>query len=130
MCANFFRKSTERTTKDGENGFTLIELMIVVAIIGILAMIATLATSAYRNRGFNATSQCDLKNMSIAQEAYFVDNQIYTTSVNNLISYGYTNSRGVVPNITGANNISYSMTASHASGDKTWTVIGPGGIIQ
>jgi hypothetical protein len=47
-----------------------------------------------------------------------------------LISYGYSNSPGVAPNIAGANNISYSMTASHASGDKTWTVIGPGGLIQ
>ena len=130
MCINFFKKSAERKTKDGENGFTLIELMIVVAIIGILALIAIIATSPYRNSAFNVTSQSDLKNMCIAQEAYFVDNQFYTTSVNNLISYGYSNSPGVAPNIAGANNISYSMTASHASGDKTWTVIGPGGLIQ
>jgi type IV pilus assembly protein PilA len=63
--------------KRDEKGFTLIELMIVIAIIGILAAIAIPQFSAYRNRAYNAASLSDLKNAITAQEAYFVDWQAY-----------------------------------------------------
>ena len=113
-----------------EKGFTLIELMIVIAIIGILMAIAVPQFAAYRNRGFNVTSESDLKNMCIAQEAYFADYQIYTPNIAALAAYGYNQSPGVTPTILGVNNTSYSMSTSHSSGDRTWSISGPGGVIQ
>jgi type IV pilus assembly protein PilA len=55
----------------GNKGFTLIELLVVVAIIGILAAIAIPQFAAYRQRGFDAQAQSDLRNVATAEEAYF-----------------------------------------------------------
>jgi type IV pilus assembly protein PilA len=61
-------------------GFTLIELLIVVTIIAILAAIAIPQFNSYRTRGYNAAALSDLDNARSAEEAFFSDHQVYSSS--------------------------------------------------
>ena len=63
-----------------EKGFTLIELMIVVAIIGILAAIAIPQFAQFRIKSFNSAAQSDLRNSRTAQEVLFAEYSFYGTS--------------------------------------------------
>lgn len=66
-----------QTTYDRDRGFTLVELLIVVAIIAILAAIAVPQMSAYSQRAARAGMVSDAKNAGNHEEAYFIDNQTY-----------------------------------------------------
>jgi prepilin-type N-terminal cleavage/methylation domain-containing protein len=112
-------------------GFTLIELMIVIAIIGILAAIAIPQFSAYRQRSYNAAAESDLRNAATAQEAYYVDAQHYVVDPQTNLT-GQTYGLFISQNVTmdGALTTNgYSMTAYHTSGNKTYTLVGPGGSV-
>ncbi len=119
-----------KLNRKNEKGFTLIELMIVIAIIGILAAIAIPQFSAYRTRSYNSSAQSDVRNIATAQEAYYVDNSTYTSNTDNLsgASYGFMPSGNVTTAAT-ATATSYVITGAHSSGDKTYQLTGPGGTI-
>jgi len=113
-----------------QKGFTLIELMIVIAIIGILAAIAIPQFSAYRKRAYNSAALSDLKNFTTAQEAFFVDNASYCITVGVLTgSYGAYTSANVYVGISSADTTLYNMKSYHYSGDKTYEISGPGGSV-
>ena len=68
---------TKIRKKLNKKGFTLIELMIVIAIIGILAAIAIPQFTNYRTKSYNSAAQADIRNSRTVLEAYFADAQIY-----------------------------------------------------
>ncbi len=59
-----------RTDKQHSRGFTLIELMIVVAILAILAAVAIVAYGQYARKAKNAEATSVLADIRIKQEAY------------------------------------------------------------
>ena len=63
--------------KLNKKGFTLIELMIVIAIIGILAAIAIPQFASYRKKAYNSAALSDLKTAKTSLEAYYADTQEY-----------------------------------------------------
>jgi type IV pilus assembly protein PilA len=103
-----------------EKGFTLIELLVVIAIIGILAAIAIPQFAEYRARGFDARAKSDLRNVATAEEAYFVDNEVYkdcdeSTCPGLLPGIGSQLSQGVTLAMT-ATATGFTGTSNHSKG--------------
>lgn len=63
-------------------GFTLIELMIVVAIIVFLAVLAIPHIFKYKTKAYTAEVAINLASLHTAQQAYFAEHGQYTTMLN------------------------------------------------
>ncbi len=111
-----------------EKGFTLIELMIVIAIIGILAAIAIPNFVSYRMRAYDSDAQSNIKNLLTAEEAYFVDNSTYTSTVANLP--GFVQSPKVSITVSNVTVTGYDVQATHSASDNSWSIGMPGGSIS
>ena len=121
----------QKLRANNQKGFTLIELMIVIAIIGILAAIAIQNFLSYRTKGQNQAAQAQAKNFHNTAMAYFAD-----------VGSGTVASAGLVPaynantEVTGDGTyvdtlgvISGSGTFAHVGSTITYTVTGSTGAI-
>ncbi|MDH4873345.1 type IV pilin protein [Pseudomonas sp. BN515] len=104
-----------------QRGFTLIELMIVVAIVAILAAIAYPSYQQYVIRGNRAAAQAQMMDIANRQQQYLLANRTYATkaqlgySLESDLVGRYTDSitlgTGTVPSFT----ITFTATGAQAS---------------
>jgi len=70
-----------KSRRRDEEGFTLIELMVVVLIIAILIAIAIPTFLGARERAQDRAMQSDLRNALTAEKTYYTDSEVYSAVV-------------------------------------------------
>ena len=83
------KRSSSRAPRTAEQGFTLLELMIVMVVIGILAAIAIPSYMSSVRSAKEAVLREDLHAMRAAIDSYTVDKQKAPTQLDDLVQAGY-----------------------------------------
>ena len=79
-----FKNSTSLTNFNNNFGFTLIEVMIVVAIIGTLASIATPNYLSYRQRAMMTKCIVEIEMIEKELMIYYIDNNVFPPNLNTI----------------------------------------------
>ena len=115
--------------RNRKKGFTLIELMIVVAIIGILAAIAIPQFASYRQRAQDSAAKSALKNLATAQEDYYQQHDIYVNAGEEA-NLSFTPETSLTFAVINGDSDSWSATAQHNSSTNQFTYSSSNGGLQ
>ena len=74
------------TPRDEEQGFTLVELMVVIVIIGLLATVVLVNVLPSQDRAMTTKARADIATLEQAMEMYRLDNFTYPGDLNALVT--------------------------------------------
>ena len=105
---------SQKTIPTNNHGFTLIELMIVVAVTAILAAIAIPQYNQYVMRGRVADGLSGLMKLHLKMENYYQDNRVYGAA--GVCAY----------DVTTYNSAYFTYSCASANSDQTFTITATG----
>ena len=109
----------ENLKKSRKGGFTLVELMVVVAVIAILAAIAMPQFLSAANRARNAKETADIQIIKNATQLYMIDKNVDTPpTVENLYKEGY-----LTEHVKTAKDKEYTITYEVVNGGTAKAVV-------
>jgi prepilin-type N-terminal cleavage/methylation domain-containing protein len=113
------------TMKNNQSGFSLVELMTVVAIIGVLAAIAVPRLTTYRAKAIQSEAKTNLGHRTTMQRSFIIENGAYATT-NAQLGYNPP-ALATGPNAVGA-KYSYGpgATAADSQADAAALMLCPG----
>lgn len=124
-CRGAARRSVLHRGRSG--GFTLIEMMIVVAIVAILAMISLPSYRQYVIRASRDAAQSELIELAGRQEKIFLNASAFSSAVSTNYDGSATGGLGVAGATTRDGRYTLSVTVAGASFTLTATPVAGGG---
>jgi type IV pilus assembly protein PilA len=116
------RRARLASVLDQEEGFTLIELMVVVVNIGVLIALALPTYAGARNRAHNRSAQVALRHTLIAARTSYVDSASYTGATSTGLSTNEPNltfvAAGTASSSANANAISVTTGAVNGNANQ------------
>lgn len=103
--------ASARSCSSSRRGFSLIELLVVMAVIGILAALAIPKLSKQKEKSVIAAMQSDLHNLALAQESYFSEHQFQYAPDAAALSANWRSSDGVTITFDSVSTAGWSAQA-------------------
>jgi prepilin-type N-terminal cleavage/methylation domain-containing protein len=120
-----WRRSRREDTLGGEEGFTLVELLVVLAILAALLAIAVPSYLGYRSRAADGAAKANIRQALPSVEAYYNDNGTYAGMTIAGLKASYDAGIPSSLAITGTpSDTAYCLTDSQ--GGRVWSAKGPG----
>lgn len=101
-------------------GFTIVELLVVIAVIGVLAAISLIAYIGISQRAISSSLQADLNSASKQLKLFYIDNSSYPTSID-CSSSPAANSICLKPS---GNNAYAVLRANNSTNPQTFCLVG------
>src|ERR1044072_1317394 len=116
-----------------QKGFTLIELMIVVAIIGILAAIAIPNFVRFQAKSKQSEAKANLKAIFVAKKSNFAENDTFACNLCNFVPeagnrYTYNGGRSALPSQKPASTFTSSNVTTAAETATSFTATAAGNV--
>ena len=92
-----------------EEGFTLVELLVVIVILGILAAVVVFAVGGITDKGQSSACKADKRTLETAEEAHFAKNGTYVAQ-DALVSAGFLRNASDKFTVGGSLPTSYTLT--------------------